>query len=137
MTRCRTMTRCKLCVTCVVHVPCPPDRQRRAQYEHRLQKLKAELAACEAQRLACIGTRAALAQSLTTAQKKLLELQAEYDRVALIRTGQVSLCSADLSAFTQTLHLRQLAGCTVHQSSLHLDKMLIPRRTVGYTLAAF
>jgi hypothetical protein len=65
------------------------NRRRRQQYQYRLQKLQQECAECEQQRQACIGARATLAQQLSTTQTRMLELQAEADRVALLKGGQV------------------------------------------------
>ncbi|CAM9638943.1 unnamed protein product, partial [Ectocarpus fasciculatus] len=68
-------------------------KRRKSQFEVRLRRLHEQASTieeCEETRLAHIGLRAVLAQQLNSTQARVMELQAELDRLATFKGGHVN-----------------------------------------------
>ncbi|CAM9114367.1 unnamed protein product [Scytosiphon promiscuus] len=113
-------------------------KRRKAQFECRLKRLREQIEECEETRLAHIGHRAVLAQQLISTQARVMEIQAELDRVATFKGGHIN--SSVLHGSQQRFPIKVLRQklrieLGLGQSSIAQDKADLMEGTK--TIAAF
>ncbi len=86
----------------------PNYKQRKAQFQHRIAWLRAEIQDCDSQRRACVGKRAVISRQLGSFQSRMLEVQAEIDRISPLREAEGHVQSSVLHGSAQLFSLTSL-----------------------------
>ncbi len=86
----------------------PNYKQRQAQFQHRIAWLRVEIQGCDSQRRAWVGKRAVISRQLGSLQSRMLEVQAEIDRISPLGEVEGHVQSSVLHGSAQLFSLTSL-----------------------------